>query len=138
MTTCCVPDCDDLTTRLVAIPLCGTHARQVYLNLMGAMESATREQLETAVGPSRGKARPGLKTQQGTVYFMRFGTLIKIGWTSNLQNRVRALGPDKVLATQPGTMQDEQALHRRFGPSWSHGEYFHQTLDLLTYIGSLE
>ncbi|WP_327582461.1 GIY-YIG nuclease family protein [Nonomuraea sp. NBC_00507] len=48
------------------------------------------------------------------VYFIKRDGLIKIGWTTNIRSRMKALRPDEVLHVQPGTQKDEAALHRAF------------------------
>lgn len=62
----------------------------------------------------------------GTVYYLRSGGFIKIGWTSDLTKRMRSYPPDTtLLATQPGTRADEAAIHRRFAHLTTHGrEWF--------------
>lgn len=55
--------------------------------------------------------------KQGIVYMIRpsNGAFVKIGWTSDLSRRLREYPPDTpVLAVMPGTMADEQRLHKRF------------------------
>lgn len=62
----------------------------------------------------------------GIVYFLRVGGYIKIGWTSNLEKRMRGYQPDTILlAVKPGTRKDERALHRKFSYLKTHGrEWF--------------
>lgn len=62
----------------------------------------------------------------GFIYFLRVGGYIKIGWTSNLQKRMRQYQPDsQLLAVKPGTRKDENALHRKFAHLKTHGrEWF--------------
>lgn len=62
----------------------------------------------------------------GTVYFLRVGGYIKIGWTSDLTKRMRQYQPDtQLLAIKPGTRKDERALHRKFAHLKTHGrEWF--------------
>jgi hypothetical protein len=62
----------------------------------------------------------------GTIYYLRSGGHIKIGWTSNLEKRMKAYPPDtQLLAVQPGTRSDERALHRKFSWLLTHGrEWF--------------
>lgn len=54
-------------------------------------------------------------TSPGVVYYLLVGTLIKIGWTSDLRQRLKAYPPDtKVLAVHPGTLETEKQMHTRF------------------------
>lgn len=58
----------------------------------------------------------------GTVYFLRTGGYIKIGWTSDIGKRMKAYPPDTVLlATMPGTRSDELREHKRFAHLRTHG-----------------
>lgn len=62
----------------------------------------------------------------GTIYYLRVGGYIKIGWTSDLTKRMRQYPPDTVLlATEPGSRADETRLHKRFAHLRTHGrEWF--------------
>jgi hypothetical protein len=50
------------------------------------------------------------------VYFILNGNRVKIGTTTNLRNRVRALSlkPRNVIACVPGGRQHEDAMHAKF------------------------
>lgn len=75
----------------------------------------------------------------GVVYFLRIGGYIKIGWTSNLQRRMREYAPDTLLlATMPGTRKDEKAVHRRFSHLKTHGrEWFPLAPQITEYIDTV-
>lgn len=109
------------------LPLCWAHltvAHSLYVKHSEDPDSAkigytvVRDQ-EPAPAP---RARP----TNGTVYYLRSGGYVKIGWTSDLQKRMRAYPPDTVLlAVRPGTRADENATHRRFAHLVTHGrEWF--------------
>lgn len=77
------------------------------------------------------KSEPAKKARKqapvdGTVYFLRVGGYIKIGWTSNLEKRMRQYQPDtQLLACKPGTRKEEHRLHRKFAHLKTHGrEWF--------------
>lgn len=58
----------------------------------------------------------------GVVYIVRVGAFYKIGWASDLANRMKAYPPDSVLmAVMPGTRKDETQMHRKFAHVRSHG-----------------
>lgn len=65
---------------------------------------------------------------------------IKIGVTKRfIHSRLGALqtgSPDKLifLGARPGDERTEYKLHQQFGDSHSHGEWFHETEELLNYI----
>ena len=69
---------------------------------------------------------PRKRPTEGSVYFLRVGGLIKIGWTSDLERRMREYQPDsRLLAVFPGTVKNEKALHRKFSHLMTHGrEWF--------------
>ncbi len=63
------------------------------------------------------------------VYFLRRSDgAVKIGTTTNLVSRVKALetacGPLAVLHVEPGGYELERAYHRRFDAERVHGEWF--------------
>ncbi len=81
--------------------------------------------------PTTWAATPPTETEKpdpkmGTVYFLRVGGYVKIGWTSDLEKRMRQYMPDsQLLAVKPGTRKDENALHRKFAHLKTHGrEWF--------------
>ena len=72
-------------------------------------------------------------TSGDRVYFVKSGDLIKIGFTTNLPDRVRALhlnGPGvELLCSYRGDRALEQALHREFADHRRHGEWFELPAD---------
>lgn len=128
-------------------PLCTRHAIKTYREVSDYMK-AVPDGLMRLLGsdprrmadrtPKPVTARQGFGTKPGTIYFARSGDLIKIGFTTNLRQRLKALGVDHVLATTSGTMQDEKALHHRFGPHWVEGEWFRMGDDLMAHIATLK
>lgn len=76
------------------------------------------------------------------VYFARRERLIKIGWTSRLQRRMRALGA-RPLAIETGDYIRERQLHQRFahllvvGDEAVGREWFHPGPDLIAYMNEL-
>jgi hypothetical protein len=48
------------------------------------------------------------------VYYVRRDRYVKIGTTTQLQDRMRGLMPDEVLALEPGSYTLEGELHKRF------------------------
>jgi hypothetical protein len=77
--------------------------------------------------------------KKGWVYFIRSGKAIKIGFTTDLDQRVRRLqtassAPLELLGTVAGTLEDEQNLHRRFANLQLRGEWFRGHSSLMAYI----
>ncbi|MFG3476458.1 GIY-YIG nuclease family protein [Streptomyces sp. NPDC047980] len=72
----------------------------------------------------------------GVVYYVRRDQYVKIGTTVRLQERMRNLMPDQVLAIEPGSYTLERQLHTRFAHlrvSQSY-EYFRMGADLRAHI----
>lgn len=148
---CIWGECDAPASTMLDLAVCDRHAIKAYRAVaellrespkaMGALaELLAGAQPERVLGKPRPRTDPtrrNVRTTPGTVYFFRMGDLVKIGYTTDLPRRRRALVPDEVLATTPGTMGDEKALHHRFGHAWSHGEYFRPEPELLAHIETL-
>lgn len=80
-----------------------SHAHQVH----GAID---RDDVQVQPAPfSRATA---LRAVGEVIYAAQVGDYIKIGHTGNLQHRLNQLRADELLAFQPGTLDDEQRLHR--------------------------
>ena len=133
---CIYEQCERPRSDRIREPLCAHHARRVYLQVKELMEGAGwREMSQAARPPQQGGRKPAHYTSQvGQVYFARCGDLIKIGFSTNLKQRLRDIGADELLLSFEGTREKEKNMHAAFGPSWSHGEYFHPTPALLDYI----
>lgn len=136
------PPCDRATNPFARIALCTDHRREVA-NSVGYgprppsdLERKVWEQeqqinglLHTIQDERAERAKPRAKRPvrtDGVVYFLRVGGHIKIGWTSDLNKRMRGYHPDStLLATKPGTRKDERSLHRKFSHLTTHGrEWF--------------
>lgn len=77
------------------------------------------------------------------VYFLRAGDFVKIGKaTGSPDDRVAQLKtgcpfPIEVIATIPGGYEKERELHNRFADVRAHGEWFHATPRLMSFIASV-
>lgn len=71
------------------------------------------------------------------VYFVRLGNRIKIGWSTNLAQRLSNLQPEEVLAVIPGDTTLERELHRRFAKHRVVGEWFEDCPSIRAYIAGL-
>jgi hypothetical protein len=146
-TECAWEDCEASPSTMLAIPLCDRHAIAAYRavnNLLSTTPKALTDMLASTM-PERilGKAAPrpdrtrrNVRTTPGRIYFARADGLIKIGYSTNVRQRMANLGHE-VIVTIPGTMEDEKALHHRFGEYWHHGEYFTPGSQLVEYIDTL-
>lgn len=58
------------------------------------------------------------------VYYFRVGNRIKIGYTGNLEGRVKNLMPEEVLGWEPGPPSLEKKRHRQFASHRTAREWF--------------
>lgn len=131
-TMCVIPDCDHALEADAVIPICLHHAKVAFAYYSAHLD----DDLELAVH----EAKPKLpfREQVGRVYFVRIGDVIKIGWSSNLPKRFKALQGDALLYSHPGTMQDERATHALFSHLLIRGhEWFRSAPELLDFIADL-
>lgn len=73
----------------------------------------------------------------GVIYYARTCCRIKIGFTADVNARMRQLSPDELLATEPGTFHIEAKRHRQFAADRIRGEWFHPSPALLAHIRAL-
>lgn len=146
-TTCAWDECYASPSTMLAVPLCDRHAIKAYravAELLKETPKALTDMLavtlpERILGkpqPRTDRTRRNVRTTQGTIYFAQADGLIKIGYTIDLRRRMATLGHE-VLATTQGTMEDEKALHHRFGEYWERGEYFRPGPLLIAHIDTL-
>ena len=80
-----------------------------------------------------------LSSQKDLVYLLVSGNKVKIGTTSNLVSRVKALrtsNPDaKIALVMNGNKSTESALHARYAEYRLNGEWFSSNL-VLTDLGA--
>jgi len=134
------------------LDVCGFHAREI----MDAMRPEVEERAKVIAAADLAEVEHLLAAQQrrinalesqstasktpvptdGTIYFLRVGGYIKIGWTSDLAKRMRAYSPDTILlATHPGTRKDEHRLHKMFAAHRTHGrEWYAMTPSIMHHI----
>jgi hypothetical protein len=149
------------------IPLCAAHLesvrREVRFEMVAAGEyerehhvcEPSEEQISHAImmrGFARRRARDQARESLGRVYFMRSGDHIKIGTSVNVDARLQeirkagsAAFPEGVnvketilLASIPGSYEQERELHRHFAHLRTVGEWFTAAPELIEYIESLE
>lgn len=79
------------------------------------------------------------RSQPGWIYYLSIDGLIKIGYTSNLENRMKAYPPNtQLLALHPGTKATEADLHQQFAESKARGrEWFTPGTRIIEHIESV-
>lgn len=119
-----------------ALPLCLTHlgvATQQFNSdpdhpaLVDAHARVLAyKQAKNADARARAK-RERLARKDGHIYFVRLNGLIKVGWSRQVDDRLRAYGPDvEVLVIYPGTLDDETNLHRQLRPVLARGREWYE------------
>lgn len=111
-------------------PLCASHLRQVFAYVLGLAEHVS-----DSPALSQGSLMHTL--EQGWVYFIRKGGLVKIGFTTHRARRFRELRPDAILGSVKGTTLDERRCHTAFAHLRVEGEWFRQEPELLDFIRDL-
>lgn len=112
---CLVPECHHGAATEPPVLLCQDHLTMVLINA--------------------GKKRPG--AHEPRTYFVRNGSRVKIGWTTNIKSRMTALSlpMSAVLLTLDGGPEKEIALHHRFASARiGRTEWFDLTPDLEAFI----
>ena len=73
---------------------------------------------------------------EGQIYYAQVGDVIKIGYTTNLLQRMGSYPPgSRLLAVEPGTRKLERARHSLFTVHLSHGrEWFNPNEELDAWI----
>jgi hypothetical protein len=86
---------------------------------------------------------------RSVVYFVERQGFVKIGTTTNLEQRLRSIGkggqmiegmtvgPVRLIATMPGDQRHEKLLHRQFSDLSAGGEWFLPDTRLCDFIGRL-
>jgi len=138
-TQCCYPECYSAPSDMLALPLCERHALKVYreVKLILAMADPTAAVLASLPKPDEPRTAVQ-KLTPGEVYFVRFGDRIKIGFSTNVKTRMKAVPHDAILATMPGTPAVESRMHKRFAHLRITGEWFRPGPDLMAFIDSLK
>jgi len=102
-----------------------------------AAEACLAEYLSTEAPPLYGTT-----IGDGIVYFVGFNGFVKIGFSVNVERRIRDLQKGapyrlEVYAAIPGSLNDEKQLHRRFIRHRTDiGEWFHYSDEIKAYINS--
>lgn len=76
--------------------------------------------------------------QVATVYYMRIGNRVKIGYSTNLDLRVATINPEELMATEVGDMKTERQRHEQFKQLRTHSEWFRLEYPLTDHIAALQ
>lgn len=119
------------------LPMCYPHMAVVWAELVGFHRKrgkfaeaiadvnemiAARQAREDVQAKADHMAR-----QDGDIYFIRLGELVKVGWTRDLFQRVKSYGASaELLVSYPGTRDDETNLHRQLRPALAKGREWYE------------
>lgn len=156
---CCWADCFQLVEH-PDVPLCEGHLGEVglrwlndnidlvravcgtftdderYLSDAKRRVAINRPEIEARWAAERAEREVG-----AVVYYLRIGDRIKIGFTTNLKQRVAnlRLDFDAVLATEPGGRDQESRRHQQFADErYGRREDFAPSDRLMVHIASLQ
>lgn len=140
--------CDRPSLPGAPFPICILHAARLMSYLDSRMPSLLDDRMMVMVRSMEkvhpAPKRPGLpqpnQVFDPVVYYIRVGEHIKVGYTSNLTERLRAYPPDSiVLATEPGDRDLESERHRQFRDERRMGqEWFNPSERLLAHIEQIK
>ncbi len=148
---CGFPDCEKRSTVEWDLPLCDRHILTVYRKVaerMGMLIAGrTRDPdwvedgpiPESYYQPRPINYRPIYPAHPlGSVYYVRLGNMVKIGFTTDMTTRMQTIPHEEILHVRPGTMHDERVEHRRWAHLRRTGEWFLAETELLDHIASLD
>lgn len=127
--------CDDHAEevhRIVSVPI----AEREHERRDDIVAATLRAELERKPEPVTPAPEPHREPGNPVIYYVQVMSHIKIGWTGNLEKRMKSYPPNsELLAVHPGTRSDEQQLHKRFAAHRSHGrEWYPLVPPLLEHI----
>lgn len=129
-----VPTERDATLEL---PICFDHAAVVWRQLVAhqtknpkfieAIADVNERLVARSIRQHEEDKVDRLSSQDGDIYFIRLGELIKVGWTRDLWGRLKSYGASAVLlASYPATRTDETNLHRQLSPARAKGREWYE------------
>lgn len=111
------------------LPLCSEH-------LVKTLTAAVQVIRAAKLDPSKATPPPE-RVRNEIIYYIKFGSRIKIGTTTNLVGRLKTIPHDTVLAVEPGGRTLEHQRHREFAAHRITGEWFAPAPELMSHIATL-
>lgn len=100
-------------------------------------EAGDSDALKNVEGQFAARHEPKPTHRERVVYYARMGTLCKIGFTEGVKNRMTALRPEELLATEPGGPEVERQRHEQFAELRNHGEWYRYEGPLVEHVERL-
>lgn len=78
-------------------------------------------------------------SDEGYVYYLRLGDMVKIGWSRRPSQRISVFGPAAIrLGVEAGSTITEAERHRQFAAHRVAGEWFRWCDELAAHIATLQ
>lgn len=135
---CRIEGCSASPLDQLKFALCGTHAMEFARDMQGLMGLRTEADIPTAISRP---ARQRVVMPNGFVYYVRLGQLVKIGFSTNVEQRLKSFRTTHadiaLLATEAGTARTERRRHAAFDAYRVRGELFTLGPELAAHISRL-
>lgn len=120
-----------------ALPLCLTHLGVAFnqanyernnpLMIESVTQAVERRAVKRREIHEDDKRNHAANVTSGHIYFVRLNGLVKVGWSRDVDQRLRAYGPEvEVLAIYEGSRDDETNLHRQLRPVLARGREWYE------------
>lgn len=147
---CSWSGCRKISAYGLFVPICEAHA-ELVTKAVSQRQERRDERLNETVTRVRQDAQTTVREIEtgqpithpeyipGWVYYLEIDGIIKIGYASDVTDRMRAYPPTaKLLAVEPGTRTLEAERHGLFNAYLAHGrEWFRDVPELRNWIASL-
>lgn len=145
--SCIVPGCIDTPmtrdsgrpnrrNHRLELPICLQHSAVVVMQaeqgnnhplVVDALAKVVEARAARTATEESARQQQFLERTNGDIYYVRLNGLIKVGWSRELEKRLRAYGPDvEVLCHYPATRDDETNLHRQLRPFLARGREWYE------------
>lgn len=142
---CIWPGCERPAVAAV-MPICDEHAFRVHDEVEAgllAVQNARRLNRQAEADARRSRQEQAVRDSKGDapgwIYYLRIDDKVKIGYTGDITQRMRAYPPGTtVLAVHPGTPRMERELHRQFAAHLVQGrEWFRPATEILDHCAAV-
>lgn len=127
--------------------VCHPHALQIWERVQTAHLESAGSAITTESADERAarqaedrKRRTQTSLTPGRIYFLALDDKIKVGWTANMEQRMKSYPPhSRLIVACDGTRADERDLHRTLRTSLIAGrEWYERTPHVMTTIREVE
>lgn len=151
---CLVPECGRFSIASPMlwpddIPVCAFHGVTIWnqiersrhrTDVHSALETLSEQRIERKAVLAAEEAeahKDWLKSQDGEIYFIRLNHLVKVGWTRDLESRLKNYGASaELIVHYPARRSDETQLHRQLRPALAKGREWYRDCDIIQMFAS--